>query len=435
MRVASDAICLYRELRWLALVPAVAVAAGLLGLPLLFLLGELGVRGELLAQAAPIALLVPGGLLVLGLVASDWMSRTMAPRSGVVEIGDDGVVVERGGRRVLRTTRPTEGWTRDHFGAVEVVLRAGRGQIVTFTTANAARAAEALATAGITPERSAVKTRLYDVGAWSPLLRARALVLARRWLVAATIAASVALGFAGLPILVPLVLGAVIVAALADNVLETLWPAEVTVGIDGLLVEGMRHRRWLPFGDIATIKKDGGGILVVLDNGERFDLPMPLAPTRMGTRHRWPIGSFAERTHGPAEQRARQTALFQHIERAIEAWRRHGELAGAQLLERRGRPLDRWARELRDLVKNRYRAAGFTAAELADVAADAQEQAERRIGAAVALARIDEADCRTRLRIAVDTCANPELRAALEAAAEDALDEATYARATRAAPP
>ncbi|MDI3282976.1 hypothetical protein [Polyangium sp. 15x6] len=61
---------------------------------------------------------------------------------------------------------------------------------------------------------------------------------------------------------------------------------------------------------------------------------------------------------------------------------------------------------------------------------DPAEDRGRRIGAAMLL-RVAAPDAAPRIRIAAETSADDELRAALERAAEEELDDATLERALR----
>jgi hypothetical protein len=54
---------------------------------------------------------------------------------------------------------------------------------------------------------------------------------------------------------------------------------------------------------------------------------------------------------------------------------------------------------------------------------------ERRVGAALALSATPDAELRRRVRVVIDTCADEELRAAIEEAAEGAPDEQSFERA------
>lgn len=62
---------------------------------------------------------------------------------------------------------------------------------------------------------------------------------------------------------------------------------------------------------------------------------------------------------------------------------------------------------------------------------DPHVPAEQRIAAALALSASEAPEDRREARIAAESCADAELRAALEAAAEGKLDERRLKRATR----
>ncbi|MDB4928849.1 MAG: hypothetical protein JWM10_1333, partial [Myxococcaceae bacterium] len=60
--------------------------------------------------------------------------------------------------------------------------------------------------------------------------------------------------------------------------------------------------------------------------------------------------------------------------------------------------------------------------------ADPTAEEELRVGAAVALRALDPAAEVTRIRVVAEACAHAPLRAALERAAADTLDEAAVAK-------
>jgi hypothetical protein len=110
------------------------------------------------------------------------------------------------------------------------------------------------------------------------------------------------------------------------------------------------------------------------------------------------------------------------------------QVARAAALERHGRPFARWRAELASLAQqgaDYRRNAGLARDDLQRVLEDASAPTEHRVGAAVALAAAGEVDIRRRVRIAAAACADRDLRAALEAAAEEELDEAKLERALR----
>ena len=97
-----------------------------------------------------------------------------------------------------------------------------------------------------------------------------------------------------------------------------------------------------------------------------------------------------------------------------------------------GRTAAEWRVHLRGLidVHGDYRAAAVGPLELAALTADASAPADVRVGAAVALSVLpNDNPERARVRVAIDTAANPVLRVALERALDGEVDEALLARA------
>ena len=119
--------------------------------------------------------------------------------------------------------------------------------------------------------------------------------------------------------------------------------------------------------------------------------------------------------------------------------------AGA-LLERRGRTVRAWRVALAELVREAssgYRTAMLPKEQALAVLEDGHAPGELRIGAALALTvggragehtlpRGVDADTALRLRIAVETCVNQEVRTALRDAIYGDLDEETLDRAMTA---
>jgi hypothetical protein len=102
----------------------------------------------------------------------------------------------------------------------------------------------------------------------------------------------------------------------------------------------------------------------------------------------------------------------------------------AALLERAGRSTEVWREALRALAEpGGYRERALRIEDLEAVLADPRAPPERRVGAAIALGNDDAT--RARVRILADACADPDLEAALEAAADGEIAERALGRATR----
>ena len=79
-----------------------------------------------------------------------------------------------------------------------------------------------------------------------------------------------------------------------------------------------------------------------------------------------------------------------------------------------------------------YRDVGLSRREAEALLDDVRSPIEHRIAAAMALRSLDGEEGPTRIRVAAEGCASPEMRAALERAGDGTLDEATIERAVAA---
>src|SRR5262249_30050699 len=132
--------------------------------------------------------------------------------------------------------------------------------------------------------------------------------------------------------------------------------------------------------------------------------------------------------------------LFDRVKEAMAA----GDTASSSAarfgaLDRCGRPLAAWQRQLRALLEREGFAQGYRQTflerdELAQLGESAAAARERRIAAAIALSSVEDPAVKARLRFAVEACANEPLRDALEQASQGRIDEADLERATRSQP-
>jgi hypothetical protein len=213
---------------------------------------------------------------------------------------------------------------------------------------------------------------------------------------------------AQLPIAVVASIGAVVLG-------RYLRRQEVLVGTDGIVVLEPFRRRTIPHDTILGVERHAWGVLLRLAGGRSQLLPVrarPLGPLPEGDAPTGDPGVDADLEH--------RATLLRRIEEARSVG---GSSAGARVLDvldRRGRSSGAWLAELRALLRRDpdYRSAAVLRDELADVAADPRAHAERRVAAMVALSRVNDVETRRRVRLAVDACADMELRAALEEAAE-----------------
>lgn len=203
---------------------------------------------------------------------------------------------------------------------------------------------------------------------------------------------------------------ALVSAALASAAMIRLFAKpHVVLGADGVrVVRGPGRERFVPYASIASVDAEAGDVVTVtLAAGKTLELPT--------------VG----------QERAQVDALRARIEAGRAAAVAQG--AGlATLLDRGGRAFATWMKDLGGVAQREagFRSAAISPEMLERELADTTAPAERRIAAAVALRVATEGDAR-RVRIAADTCAEPELRAALEAVCEDALGEEHVERAER----
>lgn len=188
------------------------------------------------------------------------------------------------------------------------------------------------------------------------------------------------------------------------GVLRVLRRREVTVGDDGVAIRGIVRTRFVPYATLSRVTKDDEGVRLHEKNGG--DELLPPAPGG--------------------------DALFERIHEAM-ARRSGNEMpeGALELLDRNGRSVEAWRAELRRLAARgeSYRETALAAERLAEVVGDPDATPERRIGAAVVLAGTSDAGVRRRVRIAIDACADGDMRIALERAAEGEISETELARA------
>jgi hypothetical protein len=224
------------------------------------------------------------------------------------------------------------------------------------------------------------------------------------------IAATLALG----PVahLWTLLLAPLLATAATVLVLRRFGSPRVIVGVDGLRVTGALRTVFVPFSEITGV-----------------------ASARKAYEGQVESGIVVERRHGDplllptVGQSSDQSAAL--VRRIREGMARYGAADARPLaaLERNGRSLAEWKQDLerRILAGGGFRDQALGKDDLERVLADARAPAERRVGAALALRVADEGAV-ARIRVAAETCANEDLRAAFEEVADDAVDEETLSR-------
>ena len=206
---------------------------------------------------------------------------------------------------------------------------------------------------------------------------------------------------------------------------------EATVGADGVVYRKTFGTELIRYDGVAEVVPDRRGVRVV-----RSDTTSVLLPTPGAADH--PLAmQIAPPGQPPAsEAEAARTVLLERIRLSLATYRAGGQAAPSlERLDRRGRPLAAWREELGKLLSSQggdYRST-VTAEDLGAVIEDAAAPAERRIGAAVALAARAQGEARRRVRIAAQACADEDLRRALEAAAEGEIEDELLERQEREA--
>lgn len=195
-------------------------------------------------------------------------------------------------------------------------------------------------------------------------------------------------------------------------VLRVFGSPRVVVGADGLRVKGALRTVFVPFSEVTGVStasatvEDGGGRGITVERRGNRALFLPT------------VG-----------QSVAQSAAL--VGRIREGMTRFGAAGARPLaaLERNGRRLTEWKQDLERWITagGGFRDPALGKDDLERVLSDASAPAERRIGAALAL-RVADDSAAARIRVVAETCANEELRAALEEVADDAVDEGTLER-------
>jgi hypothetical protein len=320
--------------------------------------------------------------------------RRPALRDGVIACTEGELFLRARGRRPLAL--PPEaavgGLVVPRYGGFDVEISLRNGRLLIVEAASMAAAERVLAALGVGAERRRSRVDLVDrEGA------ERALT----WLLCVAPAA-VLLAAENLP-WAALVFMTVFFAAPALGRLERLArrATSVTVGLDGVEIRCGRAVRFVPLAGAREVRIAEKAVEIERDDGELVEV----------------VGRA-----GFSEERVRAVVL--RVREAIEVQRRRAGAGAHAALARGPRSVTAWREELRVLAaRGGYRAAAISREDLVEVLEDPTAPAERRVGAALALAGTDDDATRERLRIAADTCASPRLRVALDGIAGAAPDD------------
>ncbi len=330
---------------------------------------------------------------------------------GTLWIDAAGVEVEIGGRRHrFARAEIAGGWAESFRDREEVVLAMRGGTLIRAAVDGASQARAVLRAAGVAPEQRAVSLRLgaAETGGMRAVLVFLTMLLAP--FSALLIAGALGLAFDRQGEAAA-VCGFFAVLAAAALVILTrpLVTTTLRIGTDGVIVERLWRRRFLPRAALAAVNAYEDRVVLRRREGQ----PLVL------------------RTSGRIEA----ATVVQRIRDAIAGPRDAApEATSLSLLDRHGRSVRAWLREVRSLGAERggYRHAALDRRALLDVVEDGRAPPERRIAAAAALGTAEQA-IRFRVKAAAGTCADPRLGAALEAASAGELEEAQIEEAVRAA--
>jgi hypothetical protein len=207
----------------------------------------------------------------------------------------------------------------------------------------------------------------------------------------------------------------------------------IVVGKDGIAMKRGAKDRFIAFGAIESVVGTEAGASLTLTGGEVVEID--IVPVLQLENE--PYGSLT-----PRLSTARRARLLELVQEGLLPGGPEIVRAGA-LLERRGRTVRAWRIALSELVREAsggYRTAMLPREQALAVLEDGHAPGELRIGAALALTvggragehslpRGVDADTALRLRIAVETCVNQDVRTALRDAIYGDLEEETLDRA------
>jgi hypothetical protein len=171
----------------------------------------------------------------------------------------------------------------------------------------------------------------------------------------------------------------------------------VTVGADGIELHGYWRKRFVPWAKVdRVVASDEGGAVLHLVDGSRH----ALAPAPGGE------------------------SLLARIRDARLAWTQREGAGELEALDRGERSGDAWREHLQAMAEKRegYRESRLEVDQLAAVVGDSGSPPDRRVGAALMLGKMDDG-ARERVRIAIDACAEDDMKAALASALEGEIAE------------
>ena len=170
-----------------------------------------------------------------------------------------------------------------------------------------------------------------------------------------------------------------------------------SVGADGVRLRQLTGTRFVPFSAIREVTLRGREIHLLLADASKVEV------------------------HYAREHRYEAEMLVARIEGQRSALRVRASTPPADFLARRGRTAEEWVRALETQHERHatFRMPVVPGERLWEIVEDASAPQTTRAGAAIALRHevSENAEARTRLRIAADACADPRMKRALESLA------------------
>jgi hypothetical protein len=359
--------------------------------------------------------LLAGYLLVLtGAVL--WVQLRTQPTALGAAVGqvssvrvEDGALMVRSARwqTAVPLTRIAQGWTVEGRWGVRAFVDVREGDVFAVELATQREADALLDAAGVSLDRRVFTTRLAPPSQTGPvgcgvLIVASLSTVVGMALVATLVGGAVTLGTA---------LALVGIALVGLVMVELTLPPTLTVGLDGVRVRSLLRRRFVPFSHVTSTVPTEGGVVLELGDGRRVELKA----------FRDPRGDEATVLLHSLVARALATSVLKQSAAAV-----------AQGLGHRGERFADWLERISKLGGTAgYRVVDSGPEALVEVMEDARASPDQRLGAAILLAHREGKRGGERVRVVSDATADADLRAALEAVAEDALTEELAARVLR----
>lgn len=375
-----------------------------------------------LCMVAMLGILVDAGVLAVLYAEPRRDSRSIRSPRGAITSSDAGLSVEQEGapRRRFARRDIVEGWVETVLGGPRVAIRLASSDVVTAEIPDEEAGQELLRAAGLSAEQRVMRVKLTSLASqqWhGEFFRVLGLLgLGPAFPVLALFAVTAALrsghdarswGALGLYGLL-LALDALGLYRLVRG----LAAPTATIGTDGVSIRVAGRARFVPFASVTRVELSETGVRLRLPGDGAVVLPVD----SLGARHD-----------------ARRRQLFDRIREAMTGAGKAGAIAARlEVLDRKGRDVGAWHSALIGLLRAGagYRGVPLDREDLAHVVEDPRITPERRVAAAVALSTEVDPEIQRRVRLAIDACADDELRGSLERAAEGEIDEAAVERAS-----